>query len=230
MHIIDTCLIDQSKLFEKLLSEALETGPDYAPLVGPSMAQLELACSALVMRPPQALADQLAACTAEMASMFPGQLFYGRSNIHMTVSALPKLVPGSQMANHLGRSLASHVGSLKPLSMSVKGLGIIGSAVVFKAFDKEGQLGRLVRYLVADLEEGGFAMSEQAGFHTKIFWLTAARLMQPPSQAMLDYVVQNGEREFGQANFEAIQLVSTDSLFSEAATSTIKTYNLADYY
>ena len=230
MHIIDTCLTEQSKLFEKLLSEALQSGPDYSRLVGPTLAQLDQPCSALLMRPPVALVEKLAECTQRLEALFPGQLFYGKSNIHMTVSALPKLVTGSQLHNHLGRSLASHVGALKPLAMPINGLGIIGSAVVFKAYDNEGQLGRLVRYLVADLEEEGFAMSDMAGFHTKIFWLTAARLIKPPSSELIDYVVQHSEENFGTANFEAIELVSTDSLFSESATKIVKKYNLADYY
>ncbi|MBU6451870.1 MAG: hypothetical protein KGS72_08850 [Cyanobacteria bacterium REEB67] len=221
---------EQSKLFEKLLSEALQRGPDYSALVGPTLAQLHQPCSALVMRPSAELVAKLAACTAQMEIFFPGQLFYGRSNIHMTVSALPKLVTGSQLHNHLGRSLASHVGALKPLAMPVVGLGIIGSAIVFKAFDSEGQLGKLVRYLVADLEEEGFSMTGMAGFHTKIFWLTAARLLKPPSAELLDYVLQHSEQDFGLARFDAIDLVSTDSLFSEMATSVVKKYNLADYF
>jgi hypothetical protein len=180
------------------------------------------------MRPQEALAKVLAASVAEMAQQFPGQIYYGPDNLHLTVCGLPDVVPGSILHRHLRRSLASHVGALRPLEMPVGGFGIIGSAIIIRAFDNEGLLGRVVKCLVADIEEEGFAMADLADLHTKIFWLTAARLITPPSQGLLDYICNHQEESLGIANFEAIELVSTDSLFSEDATKIMEKYLLGD--
>jgi 2'-5' RNA ligase len=225
MHIIDTCFAAQSKLFEKLLSEALQSGS----LMGPALMELEQPCSTLVMRPQDELAQILASRIAELASLFPGQIYYGPKNLHLTVSALPDVVPGSILHRHLRRSLASHVGALRPLEMPVGGFGIIGSAIIIKAFDVEGLLARMVKCLVADIEEEGFAMADLADLHSKVFWLTAARLISPPSDELLDYVSKHKEESLGVANFEAIELVATDSLFSEDATKIMEKYSLGDF-
>jgi len=226
MHIIDTCLAEQSKLFEKLLSEALQREPQ--SLVGPSCAELARPCSTLVMRPQAELAQSLGARIAEVEKLFPGQLYYGAENLHMTVSALPDVAPRSMLHRHLRRSLASHVGAIRVMTMPVGGFGIIGSAVIIKAYDVEGLLARMVRCLVADIEEEGFAMKHLADLHMKIFWITAARLIQPPSAEFLDYISKHHNDNFGVANFETIELDQTDSIFSAAATEILEKYNLGD--
>lgn len=225
MHIIDTTFAAQSKLFEKLLSEALQS----RSMTSPTRAELESPCSTLVMRPTPDMAELLAEKVAILAERFPGQLYYGPGNFHLTVSALPDVVPGSILHRHLRRSLGSHVGALRPLEMPVGGFGIIGGAVIFKAFDNEGQLGRMVKCLAADIEEEGFAMADLAGLHTQIFWLTAARLMNAPSEEFLDFISRHKDESFGVANFGAMELVSTDSLFSEHATRVMESYNLGDF-
>jgi hypothetical protein len=225
MHIIDTTFAAQSKLFEKLLSEALQNGS----MTGPTRAELELPCSTLIMRPQPDMAAVLAEKVAFLAERFPGQLYYGQSNLHMTVCALPDVVPGSILHRHLRRSLGSHVGALRALEMPVGGFGIIGSAVIFRAFDTDGLLGRMVKCLAADIEEEGFAMADMAGLHTQIFWLTAARLITEPSKEFLDYISQHQDERFGVANFSLMEIVSTDSLFSEHATQIMESYNLGDF-
>jgi len=225
MHIIDTTFVAQSKLFEKLLSEAKQGGT----MSLPTEAELKLPCSTLVMRPAAEMAEALADNVAELAARFPGQLYYGPDNIHLTVCALPDVVPGSILHRHLRRSLGSHVGALRPLEMPVGGFGIIGSAVIIKAYDNEGLLGRLVRCLIADIEEEGFSMAGLAGLHTQVFWLTAARLIKQPSEQLLDYITGHIDERFGVANFEAIELVSTDSLFSSHATRVMEKYPLGDF-
>ncbi len=225
MNIIDTTFAAQSKLFEKLLSEAKQGGA--MPL--PTEDELKLPCSTLVMRPTTDMAAALAESVAELAARFPGQLYYGPENLHLTVSALPDVVPGSILYRHLRRSLGSHVGALRPLEMPVGGFGIIGSAVIIKAYDNEGLLGRMVRCLIADIEEEGFAMTDLAGLHTQVFWLTAARLIKQPSEQLLDYITSHQDERFGVANFELIELVSTDSLFSSHATRVMESYPLGDF-
>jgi len=225
MHIIDTCFAAQSKLFEKLLSEALQS----PSLVGPSLEELERPCSTLIMRPEGNLVQALGLRIAEMADLFPGQVYYGAPNLHMTISALPDVVPGSILHRHLRRSLASHVGALRTFRMPLVGFGIIGSAVIIKAIDSEGQLGRLVRCLVADLEEEGFAVADLANLHTKIFWITAARLTEEPSPGLIDYICSQQNEDFGVADFGAMELVSTNSLFGPEVTRVIEKFSLADF-
>lgn len=227
MHIIDTCLAEQSNLFEKLLSEALQR--DAESLVGPSRDELARPCSTLVMRPQQALAESLGARIAEVEALFPGQLYYRADNLHMTVSALPDVVPRSILHRHLRRSIASHVGALRALAMPVGGFGIIGSAVIIKTYDPEGLLARMVRCLVADIEEEGFAMAHLADLHMKIFWITAARLIAPPSAEFLAYIGQHQGESLGVANFATIELDQTDSIFSAQATEILEKYNLGDF-
>ncbi len=224
MNIIDSCLAAQSKLFEKLLSEALQS----QSLIGPDQAELRQPCASLVMRPQAQLAEALEARVAEMAELFPGQIYYGRKNFHLTVCALPDVVPGSILHRHVRRSLASHVGALRLIDMPVGGLGIIGSAIIIRAYDSDGLLGRLVQCLVADIEEEGFPLAYLADLHIRLFWMTAARLIAAPSKELLDYVCMRKEESLGLAQFGHIELVSTDSLFSEDATKILEKFSLGD--
>lgn len=224
MNIIDTCLAAQSKLFEKLLSEALRS----QSLTGSDPSELKQPCASLVMRPQEALAQALADRVAEMAELFPGQIYYGRKNFHLTVCALPEIVPGNILHRHVRRSLASHVGALRAMDMPVGGLGIIGSAIIIRAYDSDGLLGRLVQCLVADIEEEGFPLAYLADLHIRLFWMTAARLITPPSKELLDYVSKHKEESLGVAQFGDIELVSTNSLFSEDATKVLEKFSLGD--
>lgn len=228
MHIIESCVTLQAQYFEKLLQEAQANWP---PLAYTS-SQLDKQCFTLIMRPSEESRELLAERLRSVAERFPDNIYYGEKNLHLTVFGLPNLDSSPLVHRHFDRYLSSHVCAVKPVTLPLGGLSIVGNTLVFKAFDPIGNLLQFNKSAVIELTEelygDGVDFTKMIGLHTEIFWLTAARLGPNQPREFLDYVVEHGNESLGALSFETMELIKTDHLFRPENTKVIKAYTLGE--
>lgn len=219
-----TAIKSQTQLFDSLLDAA---AADWPPLVCDG-EKLESLCSTLVMRPGQTSA--LEEAVAALKERFPGHTYYGAENFHLTVFGLPMLKKSDALSRHLDRFLKSHTPALRPLSMPLSGLSIIGNTIVARCLDTNGLLSRFVNAcldeLSEELGEGVDSLEKLVGLHRQIYWITLARMTGHTDSALLDFVREESANEFGISSFARMQVVETDLLFSVGATKVVKEYDL----
>lgn len=219
-----TAIKSQTQLFDTLLDAV---AADWPPTVF-APEKLDSQCFALVMRPSQTAAlDQAVAALKER---FPGHIYYGAENFHLTVFGLPQLNKGDALTRHLDRFLKSHTPALRPLAMPLSGLSIIGNTIVARCLDANGLLSRFVNACLDELrEELGDSTGELeklVGLHRQIYWVTLARLAPGVDNTLLDFVREESSNQFGVARFSRMEVVETDLLFSAEATKKVKEYDL----
>ena len=228
MHIIDSCVTLQAQHFEKLLQEAQANWPPIAY----TSSQLEQQCFTLIMRPTEESRELLAERLRLVAERFTDNIYYGEKNLHLTVFGLPNLDSSPLVARHLDRYLSSHVCAVKPLTLPLGGLSIVGNTLVFKAFDPIGNLLQFNKSAVIELTEelygDGVDISKMVGLHTEVFWLTAARLGPNQPKEFLDYVLEHSNESLGALAFDTMEVIKTDHLFRPENTTLIKAYTLGE--
>lgn len=224
MQSTNTTQKSQIDLFDKLLEQAASTWPP----IPYSAKDLSRRCDTVVMRPQQT--DKLITVCQDLQTKFPGHLYYGPANLHLTVFGLPDLKPKDQLSRHLTRLLMSHTPAMKPLAMPVSGLSIVGNTLVVRCIDSHGLLARFVGSCVNELiEELGAAVEELpilVGLHSEIFWITLARLTEGASEQLLEYVRLHAHEQIDVLDFNTLELVNTDWLFGEAVTKVHKSFEL----
>lgn len=224
MYSTDTIQKSQIELFDKLLEQAAATWPP----IPYSAKDLSRRCDTVVMRPQQT--EALMAVCQDLQAKFPGHLYYGAKNLHLTVFGLPDLKPKDPVSRHLTRLLMSHTPAMKPLAMPVSGLSIVGNTLVARCIDSHGFLARFVGSCVNELiEELGAAVEELpilVGLHSEIFWVTLARLTEGASFELLDHVRNKAHEQIDVLDFNTLELTNTDWLFSEAVTRVHKSFEL----
>jgi hypothetical protein len=228
MHIIDSCVSLQAQLFEKLLQEARATWP---PLASTS-SQLAKQCFTLVMRPSEETKALLAEKLIPLAERFPGHIYYGAENYHLTVFGLPDLDKNKLAARHFDRYLASHVCALKPVTMPVGGLSVIGNTIIFKVFDTSGNLLQFNKSAVLELTEelygDGVDIAQMIGLHTELFWMTAARIGADAPPELFEAIAAQSDEAAGTVYFDTMEVLKTDQLFKPDQTKVIKSYMLGE--
>lgn len=228
MHIIDSCVTLQAQLFEKLLQEARASWP---PLASTPSA-LAKQCFTLVMRPDAESRALLAEKLTPLAERFSGHIYYGAENYHLTVFGLPDLDKNKLAARHFDRYLASHVCAVKPVTMPVGGLSIIGNTIIFKVFDTTGNLLQFNKSAVLELTEelygDGVDIAKMIGLHTDLFWMTAARIGADAPLELFEAVQAMADETACTVLFETMEVLKTDQLFKPEHTKIIKSYTLGE--
>jgi hypothetical protein len=180
----------------------------------------------LVARLPQQAIPGIADILSELKRRAPSHHYYPADTIHVTIRNFDHMkdVDRSQLLAQLRHC----TGSLRPFSLSARGLGVSPNSVFVQLFPEDRSLCDLRRKLSL-LTSDGLHTRQRATdsrllrdlLFRRLAFANLIRFSGPVSLPFIREIARHRTTTFGSFCVEALELVQTDRLFSAAVTTII---------
>lgn len=180
----------------------------------------------LVARLPQQASSGVDEVLSDLKRHDPSHHYYPADTIHVTIRNFDSMkdVDRSQLLAQLRHC----IGSLRPFSLKARGLGVSPNSVFVQLFREDGSLSDLRRKLSLITQDNPHTRKRATGsrpFRDLLFrrlaFANLIRFSGPVSLPFIREIARHRTTSFGSFCVEALELVQTDRLFSEAGTTTI---------
>lgn len=167
----------------------------------------------LVARPNAAVLGKVESFLREIAGLYPRQHFYRPAELHMTVMAI---IPGTEFLETEKESLPACraiVGEVlkeaRPFSVDFRGATASPDAVMVQGFPANDHLLELRNRLREAFQNAGLGKNLDRRYKTCTAHLTVMRFSEQETdwKRLYDFVEENRGRDFGQTQFQSLQLI-----------------------
>jgi hypothetical protein len=185
----------------------------------------------LVARLPQQATSGIAEILSDLKRRDPSHHDYPADTIHVTILNFDNMkdVDRSQLVAQVRHC----IGSLRPFSLSARGLGVSPNSVFVQLFPEDGSLSDLRRklsLLTPDSHTRPRATESRLPrdlLFRRLAFANLIRLSGPVSFPFIREIARHRTTNFASFCVEALELVQTDKLFSAAGTTIINRMALA---
>jgi hypothetical protein len=180
----------------------------------------------LVARLPQQATSGIAEILSDLKRRDPSHHYYPADTIHVTILNFDNMKDVDR--SRLLAQLRHCTGSLRPFSLSARGLGVSPNSVFLQLFPEDHSL-RDLRHKLSLLTQDGFHPQQRAMdsrllrglLFRRLAFANLIRFSGPISLPFIHEIARHRTTNFGSFCVEALELVQTDRLFSAADTTII---------
>jgi hypothetical protein len=180
----------------------------------------------LVTRLPHQAISGIDEILSELKRRAPSHHYYPADTIHVTIRNFDHMKDVDR--SRLLAQLRHCIGSLRPFSLSARGLGVSPNSVFVQLFPEDRSLCDLKRKLSL-LTSDSLHTRQRATdsrllrdlLFRRLAFANLIRFSGPISLPFIHEIARHRTKNFGSFRVEALELVQTDKLFSDAGTTTI---------
>jgi 2'-5' RNA ligase len=175
-----------------------------------------------VVRVPSDLAQRCAALIQPLKEAFPDHYYYPAQELHFTLINLDAFVGASRASAvdfvAIAEGLKQSVALLPPLTLQLKGLGIFPTTIFAQVYDTSGTI-ELYRTAIKKTLQALLSLDVDAEHLVKgMAFVNIARFKHAAGPEIVDALEKYRQADIGSFTAEAIELVTTDKLFSRSNT------------
>ena len=186
----------------------------------------------LVARPDAGVRKRVETFLREAAAICPGQYFYERAELHVTVLAV---IPGSESwRDEIGRlpacqaALDEVLKNRRAFSLTFRGVTASPEAVLVQGFPQGNGLAQLRDELRSALQARGVGEDLDHRYKIAAAHLTVMRFSNPGADGrqLLDFLQSHRETDFGETCCQSLQLIWGDWCASADTVRVLRDYQL----
>ncbi|MEH2523081.1 MULTISPECIES: 2'-5' RNA ligase family protein [unclassified Bradyrhizobium] len=180
----------------------------------------------LVARLPQQATSGIDEILSDLKRRGPSHHYYPADTVHVTIRNFDSMkgVDRSQLIAQLRHC----IGSLRPFSLTARGLGVSPNSVFVQLFPEDCSLSDLRRKLSLSTQDiprtrkrAGDSNPLRDLLFRRLAFANLIRFSGPVSLLFIREIARHRTTDFGSFGVEELELVQTDRLFSAGGTTTI---------